>query len=611
MSSPSGPATRAGPSVQSPQQSAADLTPERQPEADARLRPAAALRAALAAGYGWRDLRSDLLAGMVVGVVALPLSMALAIATGVPPQYGLYTAIVAGAVVALLGGSRVQVSGPTAAFVVVLAPIVTRFGLGGLLLASVLAGLLLVLMGIARLGRWIGFVPYPVITGFTAGIATVIATLQMQDFLGLTVLHKPDRFLERVAAMAAALPTVRWGDVSVGVFTLAALIGTPRLTRRIPAPLIAMPVATLLALAAAQVVPGFACDTISSRYGGVPQTPPQFVIPWAYPGPDGEPLALTLPHLETLLFSAMAIAILGAIESLLSATVAAAMSGTEYDPDAELIAQGTGNIVAPFFGGFAATGAIARTAANVRAGARSPLAAVAHAAFLLVGVLAAAPILGYLPMASMAALLLIVAWNMSEIRHVLHVLRVGPRGDALVLVTCFLLTVIFDMTIAVTVGIVLAALIFMRRMADVTGVRLVGHAHARLTEPLPQNVLLYEIAGPLFFGAAQRAMGALKSIASGVSVVVLDMRNVPTLDMTGLVNLESTLFKLHKLQVYTILAGVQEQPIKLMARAGWHHQDWMSVYRSFDHAIAVARDLAHLMPLGDRHATTAHGHVRQ
>ncbi|HMQ17188.1 MAG TPA: SulP family inorganic anion transporter, partial [Phycisphaerae bacterium] len=226
MSIPSGPATPAGPSAENPQQSPAEAAPEHQPQADARLRPAAALRAALAAGYGWRDLRADLLAGIVVGVVALPLSMALAIATGVPPQYGLYTAIVGGAVIALLGGSPVQVSGPTAAFVVVLAPMVTRFGLAGLLLASVLAGLLLVLMGIARLGRWIGFVPYPVITGFTAGIATVIATLQMQDFLGLTVLHRPDRFLERVAAMAAALPTVRWGDVAVGAFTLAALIWT-------------------------------------------------------------------------------------------------------------------------------------------------------------------------------------------------------------------------------------------------------------------------------------------------------------------------------------------------------------------------------------------------
>src|SRR5215213_4290952 len=404
------------------------------------LRPATALRSALRHGYSRNDLRADLLAGIVVGVVALPLSMALAVASGVAPQYGLYTAIVAGMVIAALGGSMVQVSGPTAAFVVLLAPISAKFGLGGLVVASLMAGVILILMGIIRLGGLIQFVPYPVTTGFTTGIAVVIATLQLKDFLGLTVVRMPELYLERVAALARALPTVQWDDLAIGVFTLAILLLWPRITRKMPAPLIALSVAAGVAALLTWWMPGFEVATIRSRFhyeiggqilSGIPQLPPLPVLPWNLPGPDGRPLGLSLELLRDLAPSAFAIAMLGAIESLLSAVVADGMTGGSHDPDAELMAQGTGNLIAPFFGGIAATGALARTATNIRSGARSPFAAIFHALFVLLAVLALAPVLGYLPMASLAALLLVVAWNMSEIKHFTHALRVAPKSDVL------------------------------------------------------------------------------------------------------------------------------------------------------------------------------------
>ncbi|HEV7515694.1 MAG TPA: C4-dicarboxylic acid transporter DauA, partial [Thermoanaerobaculia bacterium] len=464
------------------------------------LRLGTALRSALRHGYTGKDLSSDLLAGIVVGIVALPLSMALAVASGVAPQHGLYTAIVAGAVIAALGGSMVQVAGPTAAFVVILAPISARFGLGGLILAGLMAGILLVIMGAARLGGLIQFVPYPVTTGFTAGIAVVIATLQVKDFFGLTVAKLPEPYLGKVAALAMALPTLRWSDLGIGLFTLAVLLLWPRVTRKVPAPLLALGLAGMVAALLARSVPGFAVATIHSRFqAGIPQLPPLPVLPWHLPGADGKPIGLSFGLLRELVPSAFAIAMLGAIESLLSAVVADGMTGGSHDPDAELVAQGIGNIVAPFFGGIAATGALARTATNVRSGARSPLAAIFHSLFVLLAVLILAPVLNYLPMASLAALLLVVAWNMSEAKHFAHAMRVAPRSDVFVLLTCFGLTVIFDMVVSVTVGVLLAALLFMRRMAEFSNVRLVSQ-HPIASGGMPKDVLIYEIAGPLFFG---------------------------------------------------------------------------------------------------------------
>jgi sulfate permease, SulP family len=575
----------------------------------------AALREALRENYDVRTLRADLMAGIVVGVVALPLSMALAIASGVPPQHGLYTAIVAGFVIALLGGSPVQVSGPTAAFVVILAPIAVRFGLGGLLVATLAAGVILFAMGAAGMGQFIEYVPYPVTTGFTAGIAVVIGTLQLQDFLGLTVPRMPEHYLERLGALLRAVSTVRLADVSVGLITLAVLLLWPRVKSKIPPPIVALTVAALTAVALARSVPGFSVATINTRFSyaaagvrrpGIPREPPRPVLPWRLPGPDGAPLRVNLDLLRELMPAAFAIAILGAIESLLSATVADGMTRRRHDPDAELMAQGIGNVLAPFFGGIAATGAIARTATNIRSGARSPVAAVVHSFVVLAAVLLLAPWLGYLPMASLAALLLVVAWNMSDSKHFAHLLRVAPRSDVAVLLTCFTLTVVFDMVVSVTAGVLMAALLFMRRMAEVSGVELVSEGHPQLEEPLPRGVVLYDIAGPLFFGAAQKAMRALQAMEGRhVRVVVLDVEHVPAIDATGIVALESLVADLNESGIKVILVAIQDQPLRALARAGWRNRKGrLRIFRSFEHGIALARRTALQFPV-DRRGSTA------
>jgi SulP family sulfate permease len=545
-------------------------------------------------GYGPAELRADLMAGLVVGVVALPLSMALAIASGVPPQHGLYTAIVAGGLIALLGGSRFQVSGPTAAFVIILAPVATRFGLRGLLLATLMAGAMLLAMGLARLGRLIEFVPYPVITGFTSGIAVVIATLQVKDFLGLTVERMPESYLGRVGALARGLPTLQPWDVLLGALTLTLLVLWPKVSRRVPAPLVAVGAAAVVTAVLADRVAGFHVATVASRFAGIPRQAPAFLLPWTMAAPPGGPAHVSLELARALLPSAFAIAMLGAMESLLSAVVADGMTGRKHDPDAELIAQGVGNLVAPFFGGFAATGALARTATNVRSGARSPIAAAAHSVFVLAAVLTLGPLLGRLPMASLAALLLLVAWNMSERRHFAYVLRSAPRADVLVLLACFTLTIVFDMVVAITAGMILASVLFIRRMAEVSGVRLVGDSHPELSKPLPRGVVLYEVFGPLFFGAAPAAISALQTVEKrGVKAVVLDLQGVPAIDATGLVHLQSLLERLNGAGIKVILAGIQPQPLRALAGAGWRNrQGRIRIFRSFDRAIAAAHAFA-------------------
>jgi sulfate permease, SulP family len=561
-----------------------------------RIRIGAALRNALALGYGARDFRADAMAGLVVGVVALPLSMALAIASGVPPQYGLYTAIVAGAIIAVLGGSPVNVSGPTAAFVVLLAPIAASHGLAGLVLATLVAGLILVLMGVFGLGRLIMFIPHPVTTGFTAGIAVVIATLQLKDFFGLTVPAPGEHYWERVVALVRAAPTVHLPDVIVGSVTLAILFLWPRITRRIPGPLVAVAAGAVLAFVLAKLDHGVA--TIGSRFTyatqdgatghGIPSLPPMFVLPWQLPGPGAAPLTIDYELFQALLGPAFAIAMLGAIESLLCAVVADSMAGTRHDPDVELVAQGIGNLVAPFFGGFAATGAIARTATNVRAGGRTPIASIVHAAFLLVAVLALGRVLGYLPMASLAALLLYVAWNMSDVRHFRHMLKVAPTSDIVVLLACFALTVIFDMVIAVTAGIVLAALLFMRRMAEVSTTRLIARGETKSPADLPDDVLFYEIAGPLFFGAAEKAVSMLNRVPVAARAAILHVGAVPIMDVTGLVALETAIQRLNKKGIFVVVAGVQPQPAKLFERSGLvGDPERLALCRDLDEALAL------------------------
>jgi SulP family sulfate permease len=575
---------------------------------------AVALRRAFAAGYDASALRADVLAGSVVGVVAVPLSMALAIAVGVPPQHGLYTAIVAGAVVALAGGSKFQVTGPTAAFIVILAPIVARHGLQGLLTAGCMAGVLLIVMGFARLGRLIEFIPHPVTTGFTAGIATVIATLQLKDALGLQVSGHAGSLPETLHAFWGARASASGAELAVAIGTLTLLLAAPRLTRRVPAPLIGIGLASVAVASLHAVFPAFMVATIGSRFttmvegvavAGIPPWPPLPRWPW-----DADALSFGL--VRELLPAAFAIAMLGAIESLLSAVIADGMTGKRHDPDAELVGLGLGNVVAPFFGGTAATGALARTATNVRSGACSPVAAVVHALVVLTCILVLAPLVAFVPMAALAGLLLLVAWNMSEGRHFLHVLRVAPKSDTIVLVTCYALTVLTDMVLAISAGIVLAALLFMKRMAELTHSRVLREHTDETSWPIPRGVALYEIAGALFFGAAQKAMGALATIGDDVKVVVLGLGRVPVIDATGLVALESALDRLRRGRKFVIVAGPLPEPRSIFERAQLEAGlDHVLFAPSVERALEIAADLMTLNPEWRMAAEGRTGEVRE
>jgi len=534
-----------------------------------------ALRKSLKRKPSYHEIQANVLAGLTVGVIALPLSMALAIASGVPPQHGLYTAMVAGIVISLTGGSKVNISGPTAAFVVILLPIVHKFGLGGLLVSGFMAGFILVLMGAGKLGKLIETVPYPVIVGFTAGIGTVIATFQIQDFLGLDLEMPAGNYLERVSAIVHAIPSLAWQETLLGVLTLAILLVWPRLRSKIPAHLVALVVASLTAWLFTRYIPGFTVATIGSRFhydfngitgSGIPPILPAFEWPWNLPGADGRPIGFGFDLLRLLLPSAITIAVLGALESLLCAVVADGMSGKKHNPNDELIGQGIGNIISPLFGGLPATAAIARTAANVKSGGSIPLAAVVHGLFILASILLLAPLLSYIPMASMAALLLVVAWNMSEARHFVRTLKIAPRDDVIVLVLCFLLTVLFDMTVAVAVGMGLAAALFIRRSISVTETSQMESNHADYD--LPDNIVVYDINGPLFFGSAQKALKTISSVRPDVRVVILDMTEVTLLDMSAIVAMESIANDFASRNIGLVINSLQPRMILKLRRAG-------------------------------------------
>jgi SulP family sulfate permease len=554
-----------------------------------RIPIAAALRRVFQKGYGRAELRADVLAGMVVGIVALPLSMALAIAVGVPPQHGLYTAIVAGAVVAVLGGCKFQVTGPTAAFVVILAPVAAKFGVSGLLTAGFLAGVMLVAAGVARLGRLIEFIPYPVTMGFTAGIATVIGVLQLKDFLGITPNGDAAHFTDKVYALWQARGTAHVTELVVATVTLLMLLYIPKWTKRIPAALIALVTVSVGLVALRQFVPDLSIATIGSRFHGIPRGLPMPALPW------GE-ASLTFSLIREVFPAAFTIAMLGAIESLLSAVIADGMTGTKHEPNSELVALGVGNMLAPIFGGIAATGALARTATNIRAGAKSPFAALVHAAVILLAMLILAPLIAYVPMASLAALLLIVAWNMSEAGNFVRMVRIAPRSDVAVLLTCFVLTVFFDMVVAVAVGVVLAAMLFMRRMAELTE----GHIHLESSGEetgrtrLPSGVALYEIEGPLFFGAAQNAMRTLSNLrGEGLKVLVLALGRVPTIDATGLVALEGAIRNLRKNNTAVVLAGPLPAPQRLFTDAALQQKHpGLEISPDLDQALTLAAAIA-------------------
>ncbi len=556
----------------------------------------AAWRQTLRAGYGGRELRGDLVAGLTVGIIAIPLAMALAIAVGVAPQHGLYTVLMASPLIALTGGSRFNVSGPTAAFVVILLPITQQFGLGGLLLCTMLAGLILIALGLLRAGKLIAFVPYPVTLGFTAGIGIVIATLQLKDAFGLTFATQPQHYLDQLSQLARALPAIQPGDTLVAGLCLAVLIIWPRLVPKVPGHLVALVVGALAA--AALETAGLPVATLGERFSysvdgvahpGIPPLLPDFAWPWLLPGPDGQPLTLNFELFHQLLAPAFAIAMLGAIESLLCAVVADGMTGSQHDPNAELLGQGIGNLVAPLFGGITATAAIARSATNVRAGASSPLAAIIHAGVVLVAILWLAPLFSYLPMAALAALLIMVAWNMSEAPHVIRTLRIAPRSDVLVLLTCLVLTVLFDMVLAVGVGLLLAAGLFIKRMSELTDTTALSRRQHRLLEDLPEHVAAYAIRGPLFFGAAEKALGVLRRFNPQVRVVIVDISGVPMMDMTALAALENVLLDYRKLGVALILSGSSARVRLKLRRAGIHRLEGQLYYV---HDLAQARTKA-------------------
>ncbi|GHD43209.1 sulfate permease, SulP family [Marinobacter persicus] len=541
------------------------------------LRVAHAFReACLDERYDGRRFVKDAMAGITVGIIAIPLAMALAIASGVAPQYGLYTAFIAGFVIALTGGSRFSISGPTAAFVVILYPIAQEYGLGGLLLATLMSGALLVIMALMRLGRFIEYIPEAVTLGFTGGIAVVIVTLQVKDFLGLPIDAMPEHYWDKLAVLGQAMPQIDTMSTLVAAATLAVMLVWPRLRTPVPPHLPAVLIGSGLALLLN--AGGAGIETIGSRFSyllpdgttgaGIPPFLPEFAWPWQQPGPDGEPLGLSWTMVQELLPAAFAIAMLGAIESLLCAVVLDGMSGKRHSANSELMGQGIGNMVVPFFGGITATAAIARSAANYRAGAQSPVAAMIHAIVVLLALVSLAGVLAYLPMPAMAALLVMVAWNMSEAPKAAHLLKTAPRGDVLVFLTCFGLTVALDMVIAITTGILLAAVLFMREMAKMTRVTDITDSKRIDRSQLPEGWRVFKINGPLFFAAADRIFGELAELSREAKGFILYMDGVTVLDAGGLSALGKLIDTCRETGSQVIIADLQFQPLKALARAG-------------------------------------------
>ncbi len=517
--------------------------------------------------YSVQRLLKDMIAGITVGIIAIPLAMALAIGSGVAPQYGLYTAAVAGIVIALTGGSRFSVSGPTAAFVVILYPVSQQFGIAGLLIATLLSGFILVIMGLARLGKLIEFIPLSVTLGFTSGIGITIATMQIKDFFGLRLEHVPEEYINKVAALVVALPTFNVGDTLIGVVTLAVLIYWPKLGIRFPAHLPALVIGCgVMALLwwfdmpVATIGTRFSYILADGTHGqGIPPILPQWGMPWNLPDAKGTAMVFSWHTVSALLPAAFSMAMLGAIESLLCAVVLDGMTGKKHHSNNELIGQGLGNIVSPFFGGITATAAIARSAANVRAGATSPVSALVHSLLVLLTLLVLAPALSYLPLSAMAALLMLVAWNMSEAHKVVYLLRRAPRDDIVVMLLCMSLTVLFDMVIAITVGIVLASLLFMRRIASMTRI-------SELPQSLAGRRRVIRINGPLFFAAAERIFEEIAQLTEHDPLIILQWDAVPVLDAGGLQAFRNFSERLPRGK-RLFITDIPFQPLKTLARA--------------------------------------------
>ena len=513
----------------------------------------------LRSGYGPRDLRRDLMAGLTVSIVALPLSMALAIASGASPAVGLHTAIIAGFLISMLGGSRVQVGGPTAAFIPVVFGVIAKYGYDGLVMATLMAAVMLILAGLMRLGTLVKYMPQPVITGFTAGIAVSIFSSQIKDLFGLDIATLPAEFFARWHSYLTHAGSINPAAAALALATLALLIALRRYRPNWPAFLIAVILATLVTLLFKLPV-----ETIVSRFGPIPRELPLPHLP-----------AFDLARMRELLPSAFTIAFLGAVESLLSAVVSDGMIDGRHRSNCELVAQGIANGASALIGGLPATGAIVRTATNVRAGARSPVAGMAHAVFILIFMVAAAPLANRVPLPAMAALLLIVAWNMSEIERIRQLMR-SPIGDRLVLLVTFVLTVTVDLTVAVEVGVVLAAFLFMYRMSEIveleSHVGLVEHDQDDFDRPrpkdqwatLPEDVEAYRVSGPLFFAVANRIDDVLRAFGRPPRVFILRLRQVPLIDATGATAIGNLVARCRRQGIALIFTGLQPQPARIL-----------------------------------------------
>ena len=510
--------------------------------------------------FGRQHWLPNLVSGVIVGIVALPLAMAFAIASGAKPEQGLYTAIIAGFLVSALGGSRLQIAGPTGAFIVILSGITAKYGIAGLQIATLMAGVILLLLGLARMGTIIRFIPDPVILGFTAGIGVIIWVGQWRDFFGLPAVAG-EHFHEKLWLLLQALTHLHLTTTALAVLSLALVIGAPRLPgmKRVPGPLVALVVASAL-----QAIFHFdGVRTIGSAFGGIPQGLPTLQLP-----------QVTASEVIALIGPAFTIAMLGAIESLLSAVVADGMAGTHHNSNQELVGQGIANIVVPLFGGIAATGAIARTATNIRNGGTSPLAGMVHALTLVLIVLFLAPLAVNVPLAALAAILFIVAWNMSEARHFVRMVRRAPRADVAILLVTFTLTVFADLVVAVNIGVILATLHFLRRMASSVEVRQATEqelsqefSHLGLVQ-LPPGVLVYSVEGPFFFGAVENFERALAGTHTDPRVLIIRLRWVPFIDITGLQTLEEVVRDLHKRGVRVMLLGANARVQGKLERAG-------------------------------------------
>ncbi len=532
--------------------------------------------------YSPQNFLHDLVAGITVGLVALPLAMAFGIASGVTPQAGLYTAVVAGFIVSALGGSRTQIGGPTGAFVVIVAGIVSHFGFSGLALVTLMAGIILVAMGLTGLGSAVRFIPRPVVIGFTNGIAILIASTQIKDFFGLHTPSNPSEFLHRLQVLIASAPTVNWSALGIGAGTLAALLILPRVTTRVPASIVALVVFTLIA-----VVFHLPVETIHSRFGGIPQGLPSFALP-----------NFQSIHILPLIPSAFTVAMLAAVESMLSAVVADSMTGDRHNPNVELVAQGLANMASPVFGGIPATGAIARTATNIRSGGRTPVAGIIHAITLLVILLVAAPLASYIPLAALAAILFIVAYNMGEWHEIGAIVQLS-RADIVVWLVTFALTVFADLTVAVGIGLALAALLYIYRISETTTVVPVtdeyirdGIQHNLQGRIIPPYVTLLRIHGPFLFGTTEKLIDATENLDTFEKIVIIRLRNMTAIDATGIHAIEHFAERLRKSGRTMLLCGAMQQPSKLLRQSAFiNHIGEENIMPNIQAALERAEDI--------------------